>query len=164
MACEISFISVGEGDVARERAFYAAVLGWRFEDAAGGAAIAGAGVPAGVHGGDPEAGPYVFLRVDDLEAALARIRELDGARGEFGEEREAGDDEAARFGRFVWYRDDRRSGFGLHEPPARVSRRGSGRRGTRPPRRAMPAPSRRAGPGDRRGCGVSRRRRAGARS
>ncbi|MDR6414444.1 hypothetical protein J2808_001172 [Pseudarthrobacter sulfonivorans] len=30
------------------------------------------GVPGGLHGGDQGAVPYLFFRVDDLDAALAR--------------------------------------------------------------------------------------------
>ena len=36
------------------------------------------GIPGGLHGGDPGAAPYLFFRVDDIDAALARVRELGG--------------------------------------------------------------------------------------
>jgi predicted enzyme related to lactoylglutathione lyase len=118
MAGEVSFISVGVGDLARGGAFYGALLGWAFEEVRGGLVVAGAGVPAGIHGGDPGASPYVFFRVDDLDAALARVAGLGGRRDAV--DHEGGDaEEAARFGRFALCRDDQGSGFGLHEPPAR---------------------------------------------
>lgn len=116
MAGEVSFVSVGVADVPRGVAFYGALLGWSFEETTGGAVIAGAGVGAGIHGGDPGASPYVFFRVDDLDAALARVAELGGRRETLDEEG-GGEDEAARFGRFAWCRDDQGSAFGLHEPP-----------------------------------------------
>src|SRR5262245_47080397 len=116
MAGEVSFISVGVGDAARGAAFYGGLLGWAFEETRGGLAISGAGVEAGIHGGDPGASPYVFFRVDDLDAALARVEELGGAREPVGEDH-GGDEEAERFGRFALCRDDQGSAFGLHEPP-----------------------------------------------
>ncbi|MGI3201586.1 hypothetical protein ACRJ4W_30590 [Streptomyces sp. GLT-R25] len=69
-----------------------------------------------MHGGDAGASPYLFFRVDDLDAAVARVRELGGTVEDLGE---GGDSEesATRFGRFKLCRDDQGSAFGLHEPP-----------------------------------------------
>jgi predicted enzyme related to lactoylglutathione lyase len=61
----------------------------------------------------------VFFRVDDLDAAVARVRELGGTVD--GLEEEAGADPAAiatEHGRFTLCRDDQGSPFGLFEPPA----------------------------------------------
>jgi predicted enzyme related to lactoylglutathione lyase len=59
---------------------------------------------------------YVFFAVDDIEAALDRVRELDGEVEEMDVE---GDEESiAKFGRFKLCRDDQGSPFGLHQPPA----------------------------------------------
>ncbi|MFI1226817.1 MULTISPECIES: VOC family protein [unclassified Streptomyces] len=119
MAGEISFFELGVEDSDRARAFYGDLFGWTFEpgpSGGGGFTITAPGTPGGVHGGDRGAGPYVFFRVDDLGAAMARVRELGGTveQGDPG-----GDDEesAARFGRFRLCRDDQDSPFGLHEPP-----------------------------------------------
>jgi predicted enzyme related to lactoylglutathione lyase len=118
MAGEVSFISIGVGDVPRGAAFYGGLLGWAFEETRGGLVIGGAGVGAGMHGGDAGASPYVFFRVDDLDAALARVEELGGAREPVGEDHGGGDaEEIARFGRFALCRDDQGSAFGLHELP-----------------------------------------------
>jgi predicted enzyme related to lactoylglutathione lyase len=69
-----------------------------------------------MHGGDPGAAPYVFFRVDDIERALERVRELGGEVEEMDIE---GDEEAqAWFGRFKLCRDDQGSQFGLHQPPS----------------------------------------------
>jgi predicted enzyme related to lactoylglutathione lyase len=116
MAGELSFFELGVEDVERGRAFYEGLFGWRFEPTGGGFAIAAPNVPGGIHGGDRGGGPYVFFQVDDLEAALERVRELGGAVDEPDED---GDDEAtvARFGRFRQCRDDQGSSFGLHQPP-----------------------------------------------
>jgi hypothetical protein len=57
----------------------------------------------------------VFFRVDDMETALVRVRELGGQVDDMDVE---GDDESvARFGRFKLCRDDQGSSFGLHQPP-----------------------------------------------
>jgi uncharacterized protein len=61
-------------------------------------------------------GPYVFFAVDDMEAALGRVREFGGSVEEMDGE---GDEEStAKFGRFKLCRDDQGSPFGLRQPPA----------------------------------------------
>jgi predicted enzyme related to lactoylglutathione lyase len=114
---ELSFFEIGAGDAGAARAFYGALFGWEFSEppSGEGAVIEGSSVPGGIHGGDPGASPYLFFRVDDLDAAIARVRGLGGdAIGD-----EAGDDPetVARFGRFAFCTDDQGSRFGLHQPP-----------------------------------------------
>jgi hypothetical protein len=117
MAGEVSFFSVGVGDVPRARAFYGGLLGWSFEEVSGGLVISGGAIPGGIHGGDAGAHPYLFFRVDDLDAALRRVAALGGEREPVGDEGDH-DGQEARFGRFALCRDDQGSTFGLHEPPA----------------------------------------------
>ena len=76
MSGEVSFIEFGAADAMTARTFYGKLFGWSFESGPGGDGyvIDGAGVPAGVHGGDQGAAPYVFFRVDDLDAAVAASR------------------------------------------------------------------------------------------
>jgi predicted enzyme related to lactoylglutathione lyase len=118
MAGEPSFFELGVRDAERGRAFYEALFGWRMEPVPPGSgfAITTATTPGGIHGGDPEASPLVFFRVDDIAAAIARVLELGGAIEEVDHD---DDDEAsaARFGRFKLCRDDQGSAFGLHQPP-----------------------------------------------
>jgi uncharacterized protein len=118
MAGELTFFELGVEDTERGRAFYAGMFGWRFEPSPSGEgfAIEAPGVRAGMHGGDAGASPYVFFAVDDIEAAIARVRELGGTV----EEMDVEGDEAsqAKFGRFKLCRDDQGSPFGLHQPPA----------------------------------------------
>jgi predicted enzyme related to lactoylglutathione lyase len=117
MAGEPSFFSIGVADAGRGRVFYGELFGWQMEPTGGGFAVATPGTPGGIHGGDPEASPYLFFRVDDIAAALERVRELGGTI----EETDHGDDDPetiARFGRFKLCRDDQGSSFGLHQPPA----------------------------------------------
>ena len=117
MAGELTFFELGVEDAERGRAFYAGMFGWRFEPSPSGEgfAIEAAGLKGGMHGGDAGASPYVFFAVDDLDAAMARVRELSGTV----EEMDIDGDESsqAKFGRFKLCRDDQGSPFGLHVPP-----------------------------------------------
>ena len=126
MSGELAFFELGVEDVDRGRAFYEALFGWRLAPGpSGGYTIETPTVPGGMHGGDRGASPYVFFRVDDMDPALERVRELGGSVEEMDVEGDA--DSAARFGRVKLCRDDQGSAFGLHEPPGGGARRGSGR-------------------------------------
>ena len=120
MTGEPTFFELGVGDAERGRAFYGALFGWTFEPGpagGGGFSIGTGSVPGGMHGGDQGASPYLFFGVDDLDAAVARVRELGGTVEDLGEEGEEDAASAARFGRFKLCRDDQGSHFGLHQPP-----------------------------------------------
>jgi uncharacterized protein len=117
MTGELAFFELGVGDTERGRAFYEGLFGWTFETgpSGGGFVIDTPSVPGGMHGGDTGAAPLLFFRVDDMEAALGRVRELGGEVEEMNVE---GDEASiARFGRFKLCRDDQGSPFGLHQPP-----------------------------------------------
>jgi uncharacterized protein len=117
MVGEVSFIEFGATNAATARDFYQKLFGWNFEPGPGGDgyAIEGVGVPAGVHGGDRAAAPYVFFRVDDIDDAVAAIERLGGTVDTLAG---ADDQESvARFGEFRLCRDDQGSPFGLHRPP-----------------------------------------------
>jgi uncharacterized protein len=118
MAGELSFFELGVEDPERGRVFYEALFGWRFEagPSGHGFAITAPNVPGGMHGGDAGASPYLFFRVDDIDAAIERVRELGGEVEEI-EDVEGDEESSARFGRFKLCRDDQGSVFGLHEPP-----------------------------------------------
>ncbi|MBV7694436.1 VOC family protein [Streptomyces sp. TRM70350] len=119
MAGEPSFFEIGVADPERGRAFYAALFGWTLEPAPSGRGftVGTDGLPGGMHGGDEGASPYLFFRVDDIEAATAKVRELGGTVQDIGEEGEEDPESVARFGRFKLCRDDQGSSFGLHQPP-----------------------------------------------
>jgi predicted enzyme related to lactoylglutathione lyase len=118
MAGELSFFELGVEDFDRGRAFYEGLFGWRFEPGPSGQGftIGTPNVPGGIHGGDPGASPYVFFAVDDMDAALERVRELGGVVDEM--DVEGDEDSIARFGRFKLCRDDQGSPFGLHQRPS----------------------------------------------
>jgi predicted enzyme related to lactoylglutathione lyase len=115
----VAFVELGVGEPEKARTFYGSLFGWRFTPGPSAQGFMleglGTGVGGGVHGGDPGASPYVFFRVEDMEAALARVRELGGTVEEMDVEGDAAT--VARFGRFKLCRDDQGSPFGLHQPP-----------------------------------------------
>ncbi len=117
MAGELSFFELGVEDAERGRAFYEELFGWSFEPGPSGQGytIATPTVRGGMHGGDARAAPYVFFGVDDMDAAVARVRELGGEVQDLDVEGDA--ESQARFGRFKLCRDDQGSPFGLHQPP-----------------------------------------------
>jgi len=118
MAGEVTFFELGVEDTERGRAFYEGLFGWRFQTGPSGEGFTiGAGpVPGGMHGGDRGAAPYLFFRVDDMEAALERVRELGGVVEEM--DVNGGQESVDRWGRFKLCRDDQGSPFGLHQPPS----------------------------------------------
>ena len=79
MTGELSFFELGTGDYERARAFYSDLFSWDFEPMRKGGRISTPNVPGGIHPGDAGASPYVFFAVDDLDAALAKVRELGGS-------------------------------------------------------------------------------------
>ncbi|WP_455353189.1 VOC family protein [Streptomyces sp. SYSU K217416] len=118
MAGEISFFELGVADADRARTFYGGLFDWTFEPGTpdgGGFAIRTPQVPGGLHGGDAGASPYVFFKVDDIEAALTRVLELGGTVEAFDAGADA--ESIAQFGHFKLCRDNQGSPFGLHQPP-----------------------------------------------
>ena len=117
MTGELSFFEIGVEDADKGRTFYEAMFGWKMEPGPSGqgSTITTPNLPGGMHGGDAGAAPYLFFAVDDIDAALDRVRELGGSIEEMDVD---GDEQAqAQFGRFKLCRDDQGSPFGLHEPP-----------------------------------------------
>lgn len=114
---DVSFFELGVGNVEKGRGFYERLFGWTFERGPSGAGymMETGGVPGGMHPGDAGGGPYIFFRIDDMDAAVVRVRELGGEVDETNVEGDA--ETVARFGRFRLCRDDQGSPFGLHEPP-----------------------------------------------
>ncbi|WP_407709916.1 VOC family protein [Arthrobacter nitrophenolicus] len=119
MSGEPVFFELGVEDAERGKRFYGELFGWTLSPGPSGAgfSIGTAGIPGGIHGGDRGASPYLFFRVDNLDEALARVRDLGGSV----DETDLGESEStvAEYGRFKLCRDDQGSAFGLHEPPAK---------------------------------------------
>lgn len=117
MSGELAFVEIGVDDAEKGRVFYEGLFGWKFETGPSGQgyAISMPNVGGGIHGGDVGAAPYLFYRVEDIDAAVTRVQELGGSIDDVDVE---GDEASiARFGRFKMCRDDQGSPFGLHQPP-----------------------------------------------
>ncbi len=118
MAGEVAFFELGVEDTDKGRAFYEGLFGWDWNVGPSGSGwtMSTPNMSGGMHGGDAGGRPYLFFAIDDMEAALERVRELGGEVDEMDVE---GDSEGqAEFGRFKICRDDQGSWFGLHQPPA----------------------------------------------
>jgi uncharacterized protein len=111
MVGEPSHFELGVPDAVRAKAFYGELLGWSFMATHGeNAWIETKGVRGGLHEGDDAANIVVYFSVPDIEAAVARVRELGGQADEPGAS-ETG-------GRFASCRDDQGVAFGLHQTDA----------------------------------------------
>ncbi len=107
MPGDLVYFVLPVADQERAKVFYGEVLGWEFEPGTipTGLQIANTEPPGGVHGGAEGKHPQVFFRVDDVGAAVARIRELGGAAGDpveiaSGWMADCRDDQGTRFS--VW--------------------------------------------------------------
>lgn len=119
MAGEISFIEFGAGKAEVSARFYADLFGWEIKPGPNGAAngyqLDVAGTPAGIHSGDQAAAPIVFIAVEDMEAACAKVAELGGSVDPLDLNGDA--DYQASHGSFTLCRDQQGSPFGLHQRP-----------------------------------------------
>jgi uncharacterized protein len=107
VAGEPSHFEVGVPDAARAKPFFGELFGWSFTKTTGDNAwIETPGVRAGLHDAHEDRNVVVYFRVDDIEAAVHRVRDLGGEADDPGPA-EAG-------GRFVSCRDDQGLVFGLH--------------------------------------------------
>ncbi|PZS18453.1 MAG: hypothetical protein DLM57_06240 [Pseudonocardiales bacterium] len=97
VAGDVSYITLFAPDVGAARAFYGAALGWRFEHGS----TVGTAPMIGIGGGD-DLGAMLCFRVDDLEAAVVRVRDAGGTAGEpatrpYALEADCTDDQGTRF-------------------------------------------------------------------
>jgi len=101
---DLSYLTLEVADSARARALYGAVLGWRFmpgrvED---GWNVEGAVPMTGMHGGHPTSTVVPMWKVDEVAAAVERVRAAGGTAGEpermpYGTIAECADDLGIRF-------------------------------------------------------------------
>ncbi len=103
-AGDLAYLTLQVVDSARARAFYGAVLGWRFspgrvED---GWSVEDVVAMTGMAGGNDVATSIPMWRVDDIEAAVARVRQAGGTatdpeRQPYGTTSTCTDDQGTRF-------------------------------------------------------------------
>lgn len=108
---DVVYSSLWVPDVARAEAFYRAALGWRIE--AGreprGRTVTSATQPMGMWGEVPDGTLFLCHAVDDMTAAIARVRAAGG---------EAGEPTREPWGLTVDCTDNQGMGFALFESPA----------------------------------------------
>jgi PhnB protein len=97
---DLYYFTLPTADLTRAKAFFAAVLGWQFDDPESGHASNIAAPPGGLHLGNEHAD--LWFVVDDIEAAVAQVRELGGTSTEpvlydSGWAAECTDDQGTRF-------------------------------------------------------------------
>ena len=111
MGSELVYFVVSAPDAERIKAFFGPLLGWDFTEGRvpGGFNIEGSTPHGGVFGGAAASpGIGVYFSVDDLEAAVVKVRELGG---------EAGKIEGSEAGRYCACKDDQGTAFSLFEAP-----------------------------------------------
>jgi len=101
---DIAYITMEVIDVQRTRAFYGAVLGWRFApgSSAGGWQVPAVAPMVGLSGGHAEHTAIPMYRVSDIEAAVEKVRALGGSATDpvvrpYGIESTCVDDQGMRF-------------------------------------------------------------------
>jgi predicted enzyme related to lactoylglutathione lyase len=103
-AGDLSYVTMEVVDSARTRAFYGAVLGWRFAPGrvGDGWGVEDAAPMTGLHGGHQLATTVPMYRVDDIHAAVGRVRAAGGAATDpevqpYGTTSDCRDDQGTRF-------------------------------------------------------------------
>lgn len=74
----VGYFTIDAPDPARAAAFYGALFGWDARPSGQGFHIENVFPPGGIDGAATEPGVTIFIRVDDVTAAAARVRDLGG--------------------------------------------------------------------------------------
>jgi uncharacterized glyoxalase superfamily protein PhnB len=74
----VGYFTIDAPDPARAAAFYGALFGWNAQPSGEGFHIENVSPPGGIDGSATEPGVSLFIRVTDVTAAAARVRELGG--------------------------------------------------------------------------------------
>jgi uncharacterized protein len=112
MAGDLVYFTIGVPDSDRARTFFGNVFGWEFSDGTiqGGFHITGTNPPGGMHSGGSAPGFRPYFRVQDIAAAVERIRALGGFAGDIKG--------SAASGSYADCSDDQGTEFSLFQPPA----------------------------------------------
>ena len=112
---DIGYVSFWVPDVERAATFFSSVLGWTYSQASGpqGRQVEGLALHHGIWGGQERSTLFCCFAVDDLEAAIARVRSSGGT---------AEEPEVAPYGTISGCVDDQGVRFALFVPPDGPSR------------------------------------------
>jgi predicted enzyme related to lactoylglutathione lyase len=110
VAGELVYFVVPVTDGDRGKAFYGELLGWEFEsgNVPGGFQITNTAPPGGLFAGGSGSTPSVYFAVDDIEEAVAKVRDLGG--------QVLADPEEIESGFMASCRDDQGTEFNLWSP------------------------------------------------
>lgn len=104
MPGEIVYFTIGTPDTGKAQEFYGGLFGWSFAPGTvdDGFQIDGASPAGGLHGQKDGSGPRVYFAVDDIQAAVQRVRELGGdadepTKGSYGWSANCTDDQGVMF-------------------------------------------------------------------
>jgi len=113
---ELTFFEIGVPDGARAQTFFASLFGWEFPPTGVDEQVwvRTPNIRAGLHDQDAESRIAMYFAVDDIEAAVRKVREL-GGQAEDPRPEEPG------FGRFTACTDDQGVQFGLHQAAENTS-------------------------------------------
>lgn len=111
---DLGYVSLWVGDVGRAAAFYSTVLGWRYGPGSGPESlqVEGLSLSHGLFGGIPEGTLFLCMAVDDVDAAVRRVRAAGGTAEEPHPE---------PYGRISGCTDDQGTRFALVEVPGGVA-------------------------------------------
>ncbi len=84
MPTELGYLTIPVREIARAKTFYGALFGWRFAADADDryAHVENTRLPLGLVADGPGPVANLYFRVDDIAAAVARVRELGGRADE----------------------------------------------------------------------------------
>lgn len=103
-----SYLEMGAPDDGRARSFFADLFGWSFTPMKNGGWFETGHIKTGLHGNDDRPAIVVYFEVTDIEAAVAKVRDLGGMADDPTPE-EPG------FGRFSTCIDPQGIRFGLRQ-------------------------------------------------
>jgi predicted enzyme related to lactoylglutathione lyase len=111
---DIGYVSLWVPDVERAAAFFSSVLGWRYGPGSGpeGRRVAGTSLSHGLWGGQPRSTLMACYAVEDIEAAVQRVRAAGGTAEEAHEE---------PYGLVADCVDSQEVRFAVFEPPGGVA-------------------------------------------
>lgn len=108
-----SFIELGVPEGSRARSFYETLFGWTSREMGKDSFLLETpSMQIGLHPGDDDRVFVIYFLVEDIDAAVERVRAAGGKADDPGPEQEG-------FGRFVECRDDQGVRFGLRQLPGR---------------------------------------------
>jgi predicted enzyme related to lactoylglutathione lyase len=108
MAVELGYYTLSVGDLDKAAAFYGPLFGWEFKrEHETYLHVTNTAVPMGLTAGGPSSQPNLYYSVEDVDAAVERVRELGGTPGDIIE---------SKSGRGCSFTDDQGTEISIWQP------------------------------------------------